>query len=229
MRKQYWTSRGRIHGRGGAYKRVNVLEYLAILAVSNSVDAEELFDSIVEAWKKGESQCKQITVRCRRRTRDSAIFLFITAPNTLAQFPIPTAILQGDKSQLEPYMKFLAASAPSIEEVAKPKVRDLRVGMKKVNLRVKVLESPEPNVVYTRFGIGSRVANVLVGDKTGTIRMSLWNQQVNMVSKDAVVLIENGEVANYKGELQLRIGKSGNLRVTKERSLKAVHMHSPSE
>jgi len=215
MRKPYWVGRGRIRGRRNPYKHVRVLEYLAILAVSNSIDANEFFDSIVEAWKEDESQCKQLTVRCRERTRDSAIFLFIAAHNTIAQFPIPTLILQGDKSQLDPYVKTLAARAPSIEEVAKPKIRDLRVGMKKVNLRVKVLEIPEPNVVYTRSRIEARVANVLVGDETGTIRMSLWNEQVSMVSKDDVIEIENGEAANYRGELQLRIGRTGSLSVIK--------------
>jgi replication factor A1 len=215
MRKQDWTGRGRIPGREGAYKHVKVLEYLAILAVSNSVDAGEFFDSIVEAWKKDESQCKQLTVTCRERTIDSAIFLFIAAHNNIAQFPVPTTILQGDKRQLEPYMKTLAARAPSTEEVAKPKIKDLRAGMKKVNLRVKVLEFPEPNVVYTRVGTEAFVTNALIGDETGTMRMCLWNEQVNMVSKDDVIEIENGEVANYRSELQLRIMRGGSLSVIK--------------
>jgi replication factor A1 len=216
MRKPYWTGRGRISGTWGiAYKHVKVLEYLAILAVKNSIDADEFFNSIVEAWKKDESQCKQLTVRCRKRTRDSAVFLFIDARNTMAQFPVPTAVLQGDKSQLEPYVKTFASRAPSTKENVKPKVKDLRAGMKKVNLKVKVLEIPEPNVVYTRSRIEAHVANVLVGDETGTIRMCLWNEQINMVSKDDVIEIGNGEVANYRGELQLRIRRNGNPSVIK--------------
>jgi ssDNA-binding replication factor A large subunit len=47
------------------------------------------------------------------------------------------------------------------------------------------------------------------------MRMSLWGKQMNLVSEGDMIEIENGEVANYKGELQLRIGKSGNLRVVK--------------
>jgi len=215
MRKPYWAGRGRIPGRGSEYKHFRVLEYLAMLAAKNSVDADEFFDSIVEAWKKDESQCKKLTVTCRERTRDSAIFLFTAAHNTIAQFPIPTTILQGDKSQLEPYVETLAARAPSTEEVAKPKIKDLRVGMKKVNLRVKVLQIPEPNVVHTRSSIEARVANVLVGDETGTMRMSLWNEQINMVSEGDVVEIRNSKVASFKRELQLRIGRNGSLKVTK--------------
>jgi hypothetical protein len=210
MRKPYWTGRGRSPGRwGSAYKHVKVLEYLAILAVKNSVDADEFFNSIVEAWRKDESQCKQLTVRCRKRTRDSAVFLFIDAHNTMAQFPVPTTLLQGDKNQLEPYVKTLASRTPSTKENAKPQIKDLRAGMKKVNLKVKVLEIPEPNVT-----------NVLVGDQTGTIRMCLWNEYIKTVSKHDLIEIENGEVANYRGELQLRIRSTGSLSVIKKTSSK---------
>ena len=214
-RKPYWRDRRRIPSRGSAYKHVKALEYLAILAVKNSVDAVEFFDSIVEAWKKDESQCKQLTVRCRERTRDSAVFLFIATHNTMAQFSVPTAVLQGDKSQLEPYVKNLASRAPSTEENANPQIKDLKAGMKKVNLKVKVLEIPEPNAIYTRSGIESHVSNVLVGDQTGTIRMCLWNEYIKTVSKHDVIEIENGEVSNYRGELQLRIRRNGNLSVIK--------------
>jgi replication factor A1 len=211
----YWPSRGRFSGgRGSGDKRIKTLEYMALLAVKNNIDPGEFLNSIVEAWKKDESQCKQLTIRCRQRTKDSAIFSFAAADTArLSQFSIMTTILQGNESQLEPYVKTIAAWAPSAKKTVEPKIKDLRAGMKKVNLRVKVLEFPEPNVVYTRSRIEARIANILVGDETGTIRMSLWNEQVNMVSKDDVIEIENGEVANYRGELQLRIGRSGNLNV----------------
>jgi replication factor A1 len=170
----------------------------------------------VEAWKKDESQCKQLTIRCRQRTKDSAIFSFAAADTArLSQFSIMTTILQGNESQLEPYMKTVAAWAPSAKKTVDPKIKDLRAGMKKVNLRVKVLEFPKPNVVYTRVGTEASVTNALIGDETGTMRMCLWNEQVNMVSKGDVIEIENGEVANYRGELQLRIIRGKSLSVVK--------------
>jgi len=133
----------------------------------------------------------------------------------MAQFSVPTAVLLVDKSQLEPYMKTLASRAPSSEEIAKPKVKNLRAGMKKVNLKVKVVEIPEPNVVYKRYDIESHVTNVLVGDLTGTIRMCLWNDHIKTVSKHDVIEIENGEVANYRG-----VRRNGNLSVIKRTSSK---------
>jgi len=209
MGKSYWSRtnlRGRIPDRKGTYKHIQVLKYLALIAVSNSVNAEEFFNSIVEAWKKDESQCKKLTVMCRERTKDSAVLLFIDTRNAIAQFPVPIAIFQGDKRQIEPYMKAFASETASTQEnVDLLQIKDLREGMKKVNLKVKVLEIPEPNVVYTRYGTKSQVTNVLVGDQTGTIRMCLWNGHINIVSKHDVIEIEKGVVSNYRGELQLRI------------------------
>jgi len=217
MRKSYWTRRGKISSsRGSAYKQVKALEYLAILAVRHNTDASDFLGSIMEAWKKDESQCKQLAITCRERTRDSAIFLFTAAHETVAQFPISITVLQGDRNQLEPYMNFIAASAPSVKKPVKPQIKDLRAGMKQVNLKAKVLEIPEPNTVFTRSGTESYVTNALIGDVTGTARLALWNEQIKTVSKDDLIEIENGEVTNYRGELQLRIRKGGRLSVIEE-------------
>ncbi len=85
--------------------------------------------------------------------------------------------------------------------------------MKKVDLRAKVLEVPEPKTVYTRYGTSAYVSNALIGDETGTIRMSLWNQQISMVSKGDTINIEDGKVARFRGENQVRIGRRGSLRI----------------
>jgi len=93
-----------------------------------------------------------------------------------------------------------------------PKIKDLRAGMKNVNLKVRVLEIPEPNRVYTRLGAPALVSNVLVSDETGTMRMSLWNQQISAVSEGDEINIENGRIASFRGELQLRIGRNASLK-----------------
>jgi replication factor A1 len=58
------------------------------------------------------------------------------------------------------------------------------------------------------------VSNVLIGDETGKIRMSLWNQQINAISKGMMVRVQNGAVTRFRGDLQLRIGKNGRISVT---------------
>jgi len=218
MAKTFWRGLGRTtrdRGRGSASKRQKILKYLAIIAVKHNVDAYELLNCIGEAWSQEESKCEQVTVRCRERTEDSAIFLFTTRHEVLAQFPIPTEILQG-KDELEDYMGAVSAKALLAKKVANPKIRDLKAGMKKASLKARVLEIPEPNRVYTRHGTEAYVTNALIGDETGTIRMNLWNRQINMVSQGDLIKIENGTVAGFRGERQLRIGKHGKITVVQD-------------
>jgi replication factor A1 len=87
--------------------------------------------------------------------------------------------------------------------------------MKKIHLKAKVLDIPEPNIVYTRFGSSACVSNILISDKTGSIRMSLWNKQINNISKGDIIELENGSVVSYKDQLQLRMGRKGCLNVIK--------------
>jgi len=85
--------------------------------------------------------------------------------------------------------------------------------MKKVRLKVEVLEIPKSRLVYTRYGTTAYVSNTVIGDETGSMKMSLWNHQISMVHKGDVVDVKNSEVAWFSGERQLRLGRSGSLSV----------------
>ena len=211
-RKQFWrqSSRGRRPGSASSPADRKALAYLAIIAVKYEIDSSELLDRVIEAWKQEESKSKLITIKCRERTEDSAVFLFTIDQDVVAQFPVPNRVLQG-KYQLESYTRMISRKAST---VVNPRIEDLRAGMKNVSLKVRVLEIPEPNRVYTRLGTPALVSNVLVGDETGTMRMSLWNQQINAVSEGDEINIENGRVASFRGELQLRVGRNASLSVT---------------
>ena len=110
-------------------------------------------------------------------------------------------------------MKQIRSSLARDSKVKNPRIKDLKAGMKKVDLKAKVLKIPTPKRVPTKFGTIVNLSNVLIGDETGTITMTLWNQQIYMVSKGDRINIENGRVVTFRGERQLRIGKSGSLSV----------------
>ena len=88
--------------------------------------------------------------------------------------------------------------------------------MKKIELKAKVLEIPKPKKVYTRFGTEAYITQALIGDETGSIRLNLWNKQINKVTEGDVINMQNVKVASFRGVLQIRIGKKGNLRVLSE-------------
>lgn len=94
------------------------------------------------------------------------------------------------------------------------KVKELRDGMKRVNIKGTVTEKSDPREVTSRFKDQTyRVATAVMADETGTIKLTLWNDQIEMVNVNDVVRIENGYVTSFRGEIQLNVGKFGTLTI----------------
>jgi replication factor A1 len=86
--------------------------------------------------------------------------------------------------------------------------------MKKVSVEAKVMEKSDTREVMSRFKDETyKVATALIADDTGTIKLTLWNEQINQVNVNNTVKVENGYVTSFKGEIQLNAGKYGTLTV----------------
>ena len=95
------------------------------------------------------------------------------------------------------------------------KVKDLREGMKRVSIEAKVTEKSDPREVQSRVRDETyMVADAVIADETGSIKLTLWNEQIDLVNVNDVVKIENGYVTSFRGEMQLNAGKYGKLTVT---------------
>jgi len=93
-------------------------------------------------------------------------------------------------------------------------VRDLRNGMRRVTVEAKVVEKGEPREVRSRYKDETyQVADAVVADETGSIKLTLWNEQIDQVNVGNKVKIENGYVTSFKGEIQLNVGKFGTMTV----------------
>jgi replication factor A1 len=66
--------------------------------------------------------------------------------------------------------------------------------------------------VNLRAGGTAQVADAIISDDTGTIKLSLWDDQINMVKQGDRVSIENGYTQAFRGENSLNIGRYGNLK-----------------
>jgi replication factor A1 len=94
------------------------------------------------------------------------------------------------------------------------KVNELRDGMKRVNVQARVTEKSDPREVVSRFKDQTyRVATATVADETGSVKLTLWNDQIELVKVNDTVRIENGYVTSFRGEIQLNVGKYGTLTV----------------
>jgi len=94
------------------------------------------------------------------------------------------------------------------------KIKDLRDKMRNVTVEGKVMEKSDAREVLSRFKDETyKVASAMIGDETGTIKMTLWNEQIDKVNVDNLVKVENGYVSSFRGEIQLNVGKFGKLTV----------------
>ena len=93
-------------------------------------------------------------------------------------------------------------------------IKELRNGMKRVDVEAKVMEKGEPREVMSRFKDETyTVADAVVADETGSIKLTLWNEQIDQVNVNDKIKVENGYVTSFRGEIQLNVGRYGKLTV----------------
>ncbi len=89
------------------------------------------------------------------------------------------------------------------------KVKDLTPESKQVNVLVKVVGLSEEREITSRFGEARKLVEATVGDETGTVLLTLWNDQIGQVAKDVTLLVDNGYVSLVRGHIRLNVGKYG--------------------
>ena len=71
----------------------------------------------------------------------------------------------------------------------------------------------EPRTVNLKTGGQAQVADAILKDQTGQIKLSLWDAQIKMVKQGSKVRVENGYISTFRGENALNVGKYGKLEV----------------
>ena len=97
------------------------------------------------------------------------------------------------------------------------KVAELTPQARAVNVTAKVVSKTEiRDIPMGRDGSAHRVCDALVGDETGVVYLTLWDDNIEKVNVDDSVRVENGYVTLFKGNIRLNIGKYGKLEPAKE-------------
>ena len=96
-------------------------------------------------------------------------------------------------------------------------VENLRPGLKSINVKFKVESlNDEREIVSRKTGETLRVTEALVGDSSGSILLTLWNDDIDKVEMGRVYQLNNGYVTVFKGSLRLNIGRYGSLEEAEE-------------
>ena len=91
------------------------------------------------------------------------------------------------------------------------RISELKAGMRNVSVTGKVDSVGEPRTVNLKAGGTNNVADAIITDESGSIKLSLWGDDIDKVQTGDRISIENGYINTFKGENSVNIGKFGKL------------------
>ena len=103
------------------------------------------------------------------------------------------------------------------------KIETLTPQSRGVNTIVKVVSKGEVRSVTGRDYSVRRVADALVGDETGCIYMTLWDDKIDAINEEATLQITNGYINLFRGNMRLNIGKYGSYEVLDDSPIAEVN------
>ena len=94
-------------------------------------------------------------------------------------------------------------------------IRNLVPGMRSLSVQARVIRAFGPRE-FEREGKKSKVANVIIGDGTATCRLSLWDEQTELLEKlqteQAIEIIDGYSKDDGRGGVEIRLGRYGRLK-----------------
>jgi len=105
------------------------------------------------------------------------------------------------------------------------KVGSLNSYSRRVYTVVKVVSKTEPREVTSRVDSSShRVAEALVGDDTGSIYLTLWDDAIDEIKEEQVLDIKNAYVNLFRGSMRLNLGRYGSYEVAESAPFDDVNL-----
>ncbi|MCP8311239.1 MAG: hypothetical protein L6N94_07050 [Candidatus Methylarchaceae archaeon HK01M] len=104
------------------------------------------------------------------------------------------------------------------------KVKELTPNSREVNVIVKVVSISQPRDVTSRRDLSRhRVADALIGDETGCLYLTLWDEKIDEIAEGKTIRIENGYINLFRGSMRLNIGRYGSLESLEESPISEVN------
>ena len=91
-------------------------------------------------------------------------------------------------------------------------IADLAPGTRGVELKVKVVEKKdEREVTVKATGQQHRVGEFIVGDESGTIILSLWDEAIDKMEVNGIYEVKNAYVSTFRNSMRLNTGRYGTI------------------
>jgi len=187
--------------------------YLVKLSGKYEIGATTLLQCLYKAWTTGEASYKGLGIKRRQVLDNSAVFQVRQGKKIAGQFkltkPILDYIANPDLSNLGFDEYELSRTKPPPKEL---KIRDLNPETKsRFSVTAKVIEKSPPRMVSSKWGTSSLLSTATIADGTGTIKLPLWRERINIVSVGDSLHIENARLRRYRDELQIRVDRFAKL------------------
>ena len=92
------------------------------------------------------------------------------------------------------------------------RIGDLSFGLSDVTVQGRVLDTDSVRTFDRDDGSQGKVANLVIGDETGRVRVTMWDdraEQVETIDPDSTVEVVDGYVRERDGTLELHVGDRG--------------------
>jgi ssDNA-binding replication factor A large subunit len=147
------------------------------------------------------------------------------SPGTLIQV-ISGNVRTGNMGSPEVHVSWDTA-IKIIKENVKPKepvpfwtkIGNLNVSMGSVNVVALATQVSDEREFVRRDGTEGKVVSVLLEDDTGTVRLSLWDEdaeKAQQISEGTIIVVENGYTRSGYGGIDLNVGRNGRVHIDPE-------------
>jgi replication factor A1 len=93
------------------------------------------------------------------------------------------------------------------------KISEIKDGMRRIDVEGEISDISEPRSVNLRTGGQAKVVDCTLSDDSGSIKLTLWDDQIDQVRRGSRIRVENGYTNSFRGEVRLNVGRYGKLSV----------------
>lgn len=212
MTRQTYNVRGRPRGR-------STLDYdyfhsMTKIASKYDIEPQRLVEAFQNAWENTITNIGRLQISCRKTTSNSAMFRITCNEQIIWQYPVNIGSINHPGAGDVMKHTFASLTSSTIAPQNNLKIGQLTYGMKNLTVYAQITKIPPSRGVITRWGEQACISNATIADDTGSIRLSLWNDQITTFHVGDEVEIHNCYVTQFAGNLQLRIKRKGKISIS---------------
>ncbi|MFX1577124.1 MAG: single-stranded DNA-binding protein [Promethearchaeota archaeon] len=95
------------------------------------------------------------------------------------------------------------------------KLENLQPFQRGITIHFQVIKTEAVRKVKSRHDDSNhRVADILIGDETGLMRLTLWDDEISQVEDGKAFRLVNGQSGLFQGHIQVSLGRNGKLELS---------------